>query len=261
VELLEDAAQLVVKINNNAPIEVSDFARSMLSLGNEYQRFLGTGEYAATPDDVKLFVRDVRSGSITATLAAFAPAAIPFIEHADSIVEFAKHLKTMYEWLRGEGSGKPAKLDKTTLQNLNYIVEPVAKDAASQLNISAINIQGGLVVNLPITSLDANAIQNHIRRELDALAEPVTGLHEQVVMYWAQARGAGKVGDKARIESLYKGDVKVRFTDDQLKSSMLHKQPYPFGTAFVVDVVVETVRERPVLYKVMRLHEVIPLEQ
>jgi hypothetical protein len=259
-EPMDDAVQLTVEIKNRSPVEVADFARSMLSLGQEYQRFLAAGEHAATPEDVKLYVREIRSGSIIATLAAAAPVAIPFIEHSQSIIEFAKHLETLYGWLKGDSAAKPA-VEKTTLHNLSSIVEPVAKDKGAQLNIGALNVQGDLVVSLNLSSLDANAVQNNIRRELDLLAEPIAGAHDQVVMYWAQARNAkGKAGDKARIESIYAGDVKVRFANDRLKSRMLHDQPYPFGASFVVDVAVETVGGRPVLYKVLRLHEIIKPE-
>lgn len=46
-----------------------------------------------------------------------------------------------------------------------------------------------------------------IRREIIDLREPITGLHENVVMYWAQARNVigNKSGDKARIESISTG--------------------------------------------------------
>lgn len=249
--------KLEIEIKNQRAVELADFAKSMASLADEYSRYLSSGENSATPDDVKLFVRDMRSGSIIADLVALAPAAIPFLEHAQTLVGYAQHLKGLYDFYCGKTSASPlTPVDKSTLQNLSTIVEPIAKDAGSQMNIAAMNIQGGVVMNFGVTSLEANAAQNAIRRELEAAREPITGLHEQVVMYWAQARNATKgTGDKARVESIFKGDVKVRFATDALKAKMLHDVAYPFGCAFVVDVIVETVKGRPALYKVVAVHE------
>ncbi len=76
-------------------------------------------------------------------------------------------------------------------------------------------------------------------------------------MYWWQARNdiAGHAGDKAKIESIYDGPVKTTFQDDNIKAAMLLDEPHPFKKAFVVDVVVETIEGKPMLYKVTRLHE------
>ena len=128
------------------------------------------------------------------------------------------------------------------------------------VKLKNIDIQGDLVINFNLNSTQANAVQNGIRRTLESMKEPVTGIHEQVVMYWAQARNqpdSSKAGDRARIESIHQGDIKVRFANDSLKAKMLYDEPYPFKKAFIVDVAVETVNNKPVLYKVLELHDVI----
>lgn len=257
--VMDDKMKLTIEINNKQPVELTDLAQSMMSLADEYRRFLADHDAHIEADDVKLYVKEIRTGSIIQELVAIAPYALPFVEHSKTIVEYAKHLKTLYEWFAGKSDTKPPSVEKTTLQNLSSIVEPIAKDHGSQANFGAVNVQGDFVVNLNLTSTEANAAQNAIRREIDAMREPVTGNHEQVVMYWAQARNTtdNKAGDKARIESLYKGDVKVRFASDGLKAKMLYDEPYPFRKAYVVDVSVETVEDKPVLYKVLNFHEAI----
>lgn len=259
---MNDAVKLTIEIKNKQPVELLDLAQSMISLDDEYRRFLATGEQAGKPDEVKLYVKEIRTGSIITELVALAPYSLPFVEHADTVIEYAKHLKTLYDWFSGKSKEKPQGVEKTTLQNLSEILEPVAKDNASQINIGAVNIQGDVVVTLNLNSTEANAAQNGIRRELEAMKEPLTGIHEQVAMYWAQARNIpdNKAGDKARIESIYKGDVKVRFANDGLKATLLYDEPYPFNKVFIVDVSVETVNDKPVLYKVLAFHEAIDRE-
>jgi hypothetical protein len=54
-------------------------------------------------------------------------------------------------------------------------------------------------------------------------------------MYWAQARNdpnGSKAGDRARIESIYGGEVKVKFINDHIKLKMLYEEPHPFSKAF-----------------------------
>ncbi len=83
-----------------------------------------------------------------------------------------------------------------------------------------------------------------------------------VVLHWYQARHdlSSKAGDRAIIESLSKKPVKVLFASDYLKAQMLFVEENPFEYAYLVDVMVETVNERPVLYKVIDLHDRLPLD-
>lgn len=254
--------RLTIEIRNKRPVELADLAKSMIALADEYRGFLSTLEADIKADEIKLYVKEIRPGSIIQELVAMAPFALPLFEYTKTVIDFTTHLKDLYEWYKGEGSTKPEDTDKSSLQNLSNIIDPVAKDNGSQINIGALYINGNPTVTFGMSSVEANAVQNAIRKELDSRKEPITGIYEQVVMYWAQARNNtnNKSGDKARIESIFDGDVKVRFATELLKKQMLHDEPFPFKKAFVVDVAVETIQDKPVLYKVLRLHEALDLD-
>ena len=147
-------------------------------------------------------------------------------------------------------------LPRRTIENVVKIVEPVAKDSASQFTVST-TIQGDVNIHLHLNSLKANAAQNAARRRLDDLKSPVTGLHERVVLYLHQARNDAQssVGDRAVIESLSPTPVKLVFSTEAAKQSVVHSDENPFTSAYIVDVQVETIRGRPALYKVLRIHE------
>jgi hypothetical protein len=107
-------------------------------------------------------------------------------------------------------------------------------------------------------SVESNAVQNMIRKQLSELKEPVTGEHMQVAMRLFQARddATSKHGDRAIIESLSRGSVKLAFASDVMKKLVLHPDAgNPFEHYYIVDVVVETVEDKPVLYKVTQVHE------
>ncbi|WLF84841.1 hypothetical protein [Moraxella sp. ZY210820] len=148
----EQQVELIIHIKNHAPIEVLDFTQTMSSFALEYNHHTKT-------DDFKLYIKEVKSGSIIASLVAIAPNILPFAEHANSIIEFATHLKNAFGRLKGEQNN--AQLDVTTLQNLTRLVEPIAKDNNAVMNIQTVNIYGNVNDSFNVNSLDANAIQNN----------------------------------------------------------------------------------------------------
>ena len=255
--------KLVITINNKQPVELTDLAKSMISLADEYRNFLIKTDSYAEANNLKLYVKEIKPGSIIQELVALGTCTVlPFIEHSKTIVEFTNNLKVLYYWFSGKSETQPPKEEKKTLQNLSDIIEPIAKDHGSQITFGAINVTGDMVVQLNLNSTEANASQNEIRRQLESMREPITGFHSQVVMYWAQARNKKEcmAGDKAKIESLYKGDVKVIFENIALKKRMFFDEPHPFNKAYLVDVMVETIEGKPILYKVLELHQIIDLD-
>jgi hypothetical protein len=255
--------KLVFKIDNVKPVELQDLAMSMLSLGDEYRRFANVNAYDVAVEEVRLYVKEIRAGSIITELMAMTPFALPLVSYASSVVDFTGHIVNIIEFFSGKKTETIGYLDKRTLENVSTILEPVARDHGSQLNLSNVTIHGDVTLNLTINSMEANAAQNGIRKRLETMKEPVTGIHEQVVMYWAQARNqehSDGAGDRAKIESIYHGAVKVKFADDDIKYQMLFKEPHPFRKGYLVDVAVEAVEDKPVLYRVLKLHEVIPLD-
>lgn len=247
----QKSAELIVHIQNTEPIEVLDFTQSMASLALEYN-------HHSKSDDFKLYIKEVKSGSIIATLVAIAPSLLPFAEHANAMIEFAGHLKNAFGRLKGEQT--PAVLDMPSLNNLTRLVEPIAKDRGATLNIHTINIYGNVENSLNVTSLDANAIQNNAKREMENLKEPISAYQHQVVLYFSQARGDNKKGDTGIIELISKKEVKVAFDNQALKSRMIIDAEHNiFDRAYIVDVKVQTVNDKPVLYTITEFYESIEL--
>jgi hypothetical protein len=256
----DDAAQtrLHIEIKNSQPIELIDLNKSLLGIAEEYKRFLSTSGSPADAEEIKLYVSEIRSGSVIADLVAFSPLLLPFVEQTVSILDFCKYLQAAYSYLLGKSSEKPQPLEKVDYQALTNIVEPIAKDGAGQMNIGAININQP-VIQITMNSIEANAAQNSAKREIEKLQEPVTGIKEKVLLYWYQARNDPKseAGDRAIIESIYRGPVKTVFANESIKTKMLLDMENPFTHAYVVDVAVETIRGRPALYRILEVHDKI----
>lgn len=244
-------ASLTIEIKNQQPIELLDLTWSLVGLSEEIKRFVDAHEPEASPTYAGISIRDIRAGSVVADLIVTAPFT-PGVSHINTVAKFGAHLQAAYAYLSSSATAKPA-LEKATYQNLSNIVEPIAKDAGAQLNITAPG--GNVVIN--INSVNANAVQNKARKEIERLAEPVSALHEKVLLYWYQARGdvASQKGDKAIIESIDPRPKKIICANDAIKSQMIFDNENPFKWAYVVDVMVETIGNRPVAYKIITLHE------
>lgn len=255
---MEDPMKLVIELKNSKPVELLDLSRSLGAIANEYRRFLTVNAPEASAADFRLYIKEVRAGSVIIELAAVAPYALPLIEHCNTVLEFAGWIRDLYYWLLRRGE-RPENVDGQVLHSLSQIVEPAVKDQGSQLNIGTVNLNGDIVINVGMDSKEAGYVQSQSRLEQEALREQGSGDHSQVVLHWAQARNRPNngVGDRARIESISASDVRVRFENEELKRQMLYDPEHPFAIGFVVDVSVETINGRPVLYRVKRLHEVL----
>lgn len=258
-----DSEKLVIELQNIRPLELVEMADCLLSAGAEYQRYVAENEGASAAEEVKLFVREVRQGSAIFEVFAACWNVFPqVVEHGRTLLGFLVELKKTVGYLkREEATVRPPRLDKRRLERISRMVQPTAKDnPGAQINIYCVEKGGRIADTLNVNMMDANLIQNSARREMDALREPVAGYHENAVLYFFQTRDdtRSETGDKAVIERLARTPVRTKFATEEAKARVLGIEENIFRNGFVVDVRVETIDEKPVLYTVLRVHEVIP---
>lgn len=238
--------ELVIYIKNAEPIELGDFANSMSGLANEYEH--------QHKGDVKLLIKEIHHGSIIATLITAGVGVLPFIENSNHIIDFGKHLMNILTYLKGKHTETPPPLTQQTLQNINKFVEPIAKDSGSVVQIEGDN---NMII---INSAEANEIQRNAQIELARLNTPITGIHKNALMYFNQTRADNRQGgDKGVIEAISPKEVKVIFDTPELKNRIIRQSERVYDNAYVVDVNVQTVNQKPALYTVINFHEVVPL--
>ena len=250
-------AILSFKIDNKQPVELIDLTESFTALAEQYKRFLIANPELPKPDDPKLYVKSIRTGSIEAEIVEFLQFAIPFTVTTVNIIELSKHLKTIFEYFSGKINIDKPKLEKTDYEQLTKIVAPVAKDNASQLIVSA--SQGGkVVVNFNADSQATNAMQNRWGREIKNLKKEDTGFQEKKLLYWHKTKNTQKKEsrDWAIIESIDPKPVKTIFQNDGDKIRVLNDPLYAKG--YIVDVVIETIQGIPSLYKITNILDTVP---
>jgi len=251
-----EEAVLTYTLNNVRPVELLDLTQSLLAIGEQYRRF-AEDHFEASGDDYRLYVREVRTGSIIIDLITYATQPQILAPLTPVLIEFTKELGDWFEFFKGIKDAEDIKemlfgKSKKDLQQLSDIIEPAAKDPGSNINITA--ERGAIVlINSSINSTEANAGQNVLRRYIEHIPAPTTGIHHDQVLYWYQIHQdrAAKPGDKAVIERIWPKPVKVRITSDDIKRKMLDDADNPFKKFYVVDVDVTESQNRPVLYKIL----------
>lgn len=258
---LDFTKKLEVKINNKHPVVLTDLTISLLAISQQYQKFIETQTNENYQAGTELYIKEVKSGSIIVELVAQALPVVPLLWTGGSLVEWASQIGQTYAWLLGKLDTPPQNYSKQDFNQLHSIVEPVAKDSGSQLNLTVNDEAQVNIYQITINSEQANAVQNRINREIELLDTPDDNIHRKKVMYWNQTKFDldSNAGDKAIIESITKTPIKVIFENNAVKKAMLagdsrFNKPWQ-QLAYIVDVKVQTIKDVPKLYTIIDFHD------
>jgi hypothetical protein len=244
------------ELRNRRPVAVADFTASLTAFDGQYRRYLGETEGDAAAESTALYITRIRSGSILADLSSYSEQISFVVEHRELIAGFVTHLNELFQFFL-TGKGHKPTLHDNDLRQVSQIIEPVAKENGSQLNLS-INSNGG-PVNVTINSIDANAIQNGIARALNRMPqlEDRTFRKEPLYLYQARDDTRSTTGDKGIIEKFSERPLKLVFENEDAKKMVLDQEGNIFRLVFIVDGEVSLVDGKPAVFKITRVHEVI----
>jgi hypothetical protein len=256
------------KLDNKAPVALDDLTESLHAVADAYQDYLIKAGRSIPGEGVRLYVHDLRTGSIIAVFQAIADQArllfgehgvVPTVQsafdHPDTLAGFLGSVNDVVQFFLGNTEGKKEPTKREADQIIKML-EPVAKDNGSQLNMAV----GGSVtigeIHYHYNSQEANAVQNSARRYLGPTLPDNKILHDELLVL-AQIRGVpkSKTGDRGIIENISKADVKLLFTSEQIKRDILEAPENPFQQAFIVDVEVKTIDDKPALYKILAVKD------
>lgn len=249
--------RLVIKIENNRPIELLDLTKSLVSFASQFDSYVVKNADSKENREAKLYIKEIKSGSVILELIELATVGmIPFIENTNTIIGFAEYCKKAFSFfLKNEGE-KPD-LKPTDYKEFSTILNPISKDNGSQFNLST-TINGNVELHINLNSTETNALQNIFKKELEQLKIPeqLDDIKPSVLMTWFQARNDLKstIGNKGVIEEISKKSLNITFESDEIKEKMLHSDINPFNTVYVVDVKIQTIQDKPAAYKIVKLH-------
>jgi hypothetical protein len=231
---------------------------ALSAFGEAYKDYVISAGFDPLPDNVRLSVRELKSGSIIADMIAVAHQASFIHEHKGTITNFASHLNDILQWfLLPGGMGESATPTKKEAAQAISIMEPVAKDRASQLNITAARDAHTHIYHYYYESQQANAIQNNASRHLGPDLRTSRIYQDQILaLYQVRGDPAAKVGDKGIIEEISPLPAKLLFASEEVKNQAVG-QPYPFQKLFLVDVEAKSAEGKVRLYRVFNVKDVL----
>lgn len=266
-EQVKTNTTLVVDFKNVQPVELVELTKSLCALNNQFKSFSHKEGCTTEQTEAKLYVSKIVKGSIIVELVEYASVALlPIIvEQPDLVISFSKYIKEVFEYFI-HGKGEKPELSVSDLKDIASLVSPTSKDDGATLSISARdNATNNFYNCVIVNSLESNAMQNKTKREISerSLIENNDGVFEKEIMVFKQTRKGDddKKGTKAKIDNLNDNYLNVVF-ESGLKDIMLESSGVnPLKTAYVVDVSIQTVQNKPFAYRVLKLHEMIDIDE
>lgn len=248
--------KMTIEFNNSKPVELICYTNSLLCLADEYRQFLLQDHGQPSADDSKLYIKGIKQGSIIADLISLSPGALPAIGDFNNILAFSNYLKCFFGALTSDSPDTG--YNQKSLKNISGFIDPVAEDSKAQYKIST-EINGDINLVININSTEANAIQNKTRKILENMKEPISGTYKNAVLYWFQTRNTLKsqAGYQGKIEEFSSNPVRV-IMDSEIQKKIITSDENIYKLAYIVDVKVNTIDDKPVLYEILKLHDKIP---
>lgn len=254
---------LNIEIKNNEPLELTELTKSLIAISNQYNIHSEKNGYSESERNAKLYVKKIETGSVLLDLVEFGSSAvIPFMESTNTIVGFAQFLSSSVKYfLKSEGD-KPD-LTVQDCRDLSQIVNPIAKDKSSQINVN-VTVNGDINNYLSLNSTESNALQNILKQEIKEKQELKNGdIIENAIMIFSQTKNqiSGKGGNKAIIDDAVPNKaINVIIPDKKMKKELIKGDDNPNNFSFQVDVKVKTANGKIVAYEVLKFHEKFPLD-
>lgn len=247
------SSHYTLKFENSQPVDLMAFSESMAALGHSYEEFAIQQGISSEHSRYRLYIKEIRSGSILAEIIALANQASMIMEKVDIYAGFVTHLNDITQFFLGKSSKETKTPSKREAEKLSQIVAPIAQQTGAQLTL--IN-NAPLTINFTVNSDQANILQNRVRAFLGKQDEAQDNF-EKEILYLEQIRKdiKAKTGDRGIIEAISKRPVKIIFSNEEAKKQILEVPENPFNMVFIVSGKVNRAEGTPVLYKINVVHD------
>lgn len=260
---------IVLNLGLERPAELTDFLGAFLSLSSQYDGYMRREHRDIAPES-KIFVKEIRPGSIEAILIPSLPLIIDHMDKALIVERFVKFYGTrLAAYFQKGGRDKEAK--KGDLKDLMDAVSVIANDPNGRAMISAVDFSQGKTVTKASIKFDTSqakiareSIASH-KKELDQIS---AADHQRVLMWFKRSDKDSvtlgvRSGERVVIEDIADDDLPLIYASDLSEERIKHEiratDENIYYKGFVVDVNVQMRGGRPVAYAVTHIHQVIDL--
>lgn len=255
-----------IRLVHKEPIDLIEMANSLISLQNIVTSHLGK-EHGYK--DSKILLKGVKEGSDIYQLALdFGMGVLPFLDGVNTVVETLGHIKSYLniEKKTIEEIRNDRHYNSINCENIKTLFAPILNnDDNSKIEIK---VDGN--VNAPIIVINngqakkitdnANYIKNIINGVQDTQSIEEKKLFEKVLIkMYSMKDTSKKVQDSSYCDEIIKGkSVATIIENIEDKKEILANA---FNSLFLVDIEVVRADDQIKLYRVIKLHNIVPNEE
>ncbi|RXT24156.1 hypothetical protein B5P46_19835 [Rhizobium leguminosarum] len=270
----EQRALLTLTLDTDEPVELGDFIGAFTSLANEFDRFVET-EYPGAHSDPKMYVKEVRHGSIEADIftgvKAIAPIVIAHIDQIMLLEDFVRRWGERFKAILTGGYAKGQLESSSELKDWADTAKAIASDPAASHTLKAAYFEDGkkeIRASFIFNASQARTALQNIEDRKKALAKPDHHAHERVLMIFTRSdindADVGKSsGERVKIEELSDKSLSIMYGSEVAEARIKHEirdaDENVYKKGFVVDVLVKVRSGKPVAYSITNVHDVLDL--
>ena len=258
-----------VRIDVRSPIELGDFVEAFASLASQYQKYM-KAEYPDLDGDARIYVREMRAGSIVADLI---PLMLPVVSSIETMLVIDAFVRRIGELLSPylKVGGRAEDVSKGDLKDIMDSVQAIANDPNGRQSVRHVYYEDGkreVKASVEFDTKQARTARREIEAHRQELDRVESAEHERVLMYFKRSdigmSDVGKrSGERVIIEDISEANLPLIYAsslaEERIKHEIRESDDNPYKKGFVVDVDTQTKAGRPVAYAVKHVHQVIDL--
>jgi hypothetical protein len=265
----EAGAYLSIKLDLGEPVEIGDFAALFSGMGGQFEDYL-RDHHPEAAGSVRMYVREVRRGSVVADLFAKLPDMIGLMDNALIITGFAALFnRRIRTWISG-ASVEGAK--KANLRHAADTIRAVANANQGKAILTSYRHEKGLwkeTVEAEFTVAEARAAEAAIEAQKRELDKAEGADHTRVLMTFKRSDiGSADVGvrsgERVIIDAISDRDRALIYgaplAEQIIKDQMRNTDENIYHKGFVVDVNVQKKNGRIAAYAVTHVHQIIDID-
>ncbi len=267
--MLEGKNFIELKIELREPAELYDLVASFTAVASQFDDYIRNEHPNLVDGDSKIYVKQIRAGSIVAELLPFIQ---PLIQNMDSALIVDGFIKRyggiLQKYLRGKQEEAATKGD---LNDFMGQVAAIAKDPNGSLTIASAEYRKTKTTtraSVQFNTEDAKKIESFARAHQKQIEAKAYEVQKNVLMvFWQsnvkETETGKRTGEKAIIEEVSDKPLAVVYDSEIAEGKIKHETKdgdrnlYKLG--FYVTCRVERLRSRPVAYRISEVHEIIEL--
>lgn len=269
----EQKALLTLKLATDEPVELRDFVGAFTSLANEFERFVDD-EFPSGHSDPKMFVREVRRGSIEADiLTGLVVTAVTHMEQIIVLEDFVRRWGARFKAILSGNFADGELESPSELKDWADTVRSIASDPIASHRLEAATFEDGkreIRAQFTFTASEARSALQNIEDRKKALAKPDHDSHQRVLMVFTRTdvndADVGKSsGERVMIEEISNRSLSLMYGSEIAEARIKHEireaDENVYKKGFVVDVMVKLRKDKPVAYSVTNVHNVLDLPE